>query len=663
MSENVIATPRPETRASPSSERGVTFRAVALGLSIVIFTNLWVTYAEAVVKSTRLNLAYFQLPLLALFVLLVVFLNPLLKLCRQRLAFSPAELLAVVAIGIVGSVVPGSGITGFFLGIITSPFYFATPENQWAEFYHPHLSTWMVPTDREALRMFYEGLPAGAQAPWTVWLVPLVWWGSLIAAILVGTACVMVILRKQWVEHEKLVYPLVSIPLELARDADSERLWPILMRSKLFWIAALLAFGLFFWKSLSWFFPAVPDIALIPSGGYFQFTRYSPSLRIRPLQFYTLGFAYFANLEVLFSVWFFFLIHVVEGHIINRMGLQLEQPSDSFTADQAIQSWQCFGALASLVLWRLWVARHHLRDVFLKAFNSRYPVDDRQEILSYRTSVLGLLLSLLYILFLIYQSGMDLLTALVFLASTGIIYIGMARIVSETGLVTTQAPITAQAFAMDMRGTDVMTGSTLTSMLLSYSLIDYIRGLFAPGLAQAVKLGDLVRRNRRMLVFWVVVGALIGLVASVWLTLYLGYIHGAYNFAFYYKGNPKSVFSSTLSHMRTPKPMALDRMIFFGIGAALMGLLTFLRYRFAWWSIHPIGLAISASDNSKSIVIPVFFAWVCKAILIRVGGVTLYRRAMPLFLGLLIGYTFGVVWCFLIDAAWFPGQGHGVHSW
>ena len=109
--------------------------------------------------------------------------------------------------------------------------------------------------------------------------------------------------------------------------------------------------------------------------------------------------------------------------------------------------------------------------------------------------------------------------------------------------------------------------------------------------------------------------------------------------------------------------MALDRMIFFGIGAALMGLLTLLRYRFAWWSIHPIGLAISASDNSKSIVIPVFFAWVCKAILIRVGGVTLYRRAMPLFLGLLIGYTFGVVWCFLIDVAWFPGQGHSVHSW
>ena len=277
--------------------------------------------------------------------------------------------------------------------------------------------------------------------------------------------------------------------------------------------------------------------------------------------------------------------------------------------------------------------------------------------------LLSLLLSLLYILFLMHQSGMDLVTALVFLAGTGIIYIGMARVVSETGLVTTQAPITAQAFAMDMRGTDVMSGSTLTSIVLSYSLIDYIRGLFAPGLAQAVKLGDLIGRNRRILVFWVVVGALVGLATSVWLTLYLGHIHGAYNFAFYYKGNPKNVFSSTLAQMRGPRPLALNRMFFFGIGATLMGLLTFLRYRFTWWSIHPIGLAISASDNSKSIVIPVFFAWACKLILMRVGGVTLYRRAMPLFLGLLIGYTFGVVWCFLIDAVWFPGNGHGVHSW
>ena len=656
-------TASPETGVSQVSERGVTFRAVTLGLSIVVLINLWVTYSVTMAGSSRLNLNYFQLTLLFCFILLVAVVNPIFKLIQRGFAFSPSELLAIVAIGIVGSVTPASGITGFFLGIVGSPFYYAAPENQWSDFYYPHLSSWMVPTDREALRAFYEGLPRGAEAPWGVWVVPLAWWGSVILAILVACACLMVILRKQWVEHEKLVFPMVEVPIELARNADSERLFPDVMRQKLFWGAALAALALFVWESLSWIFPGVPDVGVLPSGGVFRFTRYSPAVNVRPLQFYTLGFAYFANLEVLFSVWFFFLVHVVEGHIFNRLGLQVEKATDSFTADQEIQAWQCFGALACMVIWRLWVSRSHLREVFLKALDRRYPADDRQEILSYRTAVAGLLLSLAYILFLLNQSGMDFVTALIFIVGTGIIYVGMARVVSEAGLATTQAPITAQAFVMDMRGTEVMSGATLTSILLSYSLIDYIRGLFTPGLAQSVKLGDLIRRNRRILVFWVCLGALAGLASSVWFTLYLGHIHGAHNFARFARGNPKGVFSSTLAQMKSPQPPQLNRMFFFGIGAALMGLLTYLRYRFAWWSIHPLGLAISASDNSKSIAIPVFMVWALKLILIRMGGVSLYQRAKPFFLGLLVGYTLGVVWCFCVDLIWFPGHGHGVHAW
>ena len=648
---------------SQVSERGVTLRAVTLGLSIVVMINLWVTYSVTIAGSSRLNLNYFQLTLLFCFILLVAVVNPIFKLIRRGFAFSPSELLAIVAIGIVGSVTPASGITGFFLGIIGSPFYYAAPENQWVEFYYPHLSSWMVPTDREALRAFYEGLPRGAEAPWIVWVIPLAWWGSVILAILVACACLMVILRKQWVEHEKLAFPMVEVPVELARDADSPRLFPEVMRQKLFLGATLFAFALFVWESLSWIFPGVPDIGAFPHGGVFRFTRYSPAVTVRPFQFFTLGFAYFANLEVLFSVWFFFLVHVVEGHTFNRLGMQIERATDSFTADQEIQAWQCFGALACMVVWRLWVSRNHLRDVFRKAVDGRYPADDRQEILSYRTAVVGLLLSLGYILFLLNQSGMDFITAFVFVVGTGIIYIGMARVVSEVGLATTQAPITAQAFVMDMRGTEVMSGATLTSILLSYSLIDYIRGLFTPGLAQSVKLGDLIRRNRRILVFWVCVGALAGLASSVWFTLYLGHTYGAHNFARFSRGNPKGVFSSTLAQMKSPQPPQLNRMFFFGIGAALMGLLTYLRYRFAWWSIHPIGLTISASDNSKSIAIPVFIAWSLKLILIRIGGVVLYRRAKPFFLGLLVGYTLGVVWCFLVDLIWFPGHGHGVHAW
>ena len=108
------------------------------------------------------------------------------------------------------------------------------------------------------------------------------------------------------------------------------------------------------------------------------------------------------------------MIHVIEGTILTRLGLQTQQSTDHFTADQEIQAWQCFGALACLVVWRLWVARNHLKAVFLKALNGRYPVEDRDEILSYRMAVTGLLLSLSYLLFLMHRAGMDFITAIVF---------------------------------------------------------------------------------------------------------------------------------------------------------------------------------------------------------------------------------------------------------
>ena len=656
-----------ELQADPAGEpaRGITLRSVALGIGIVVFINLWVTYAETVVKTSRLNLSVFQITLLAIFIVLIGVVNPLIKSINRRYAYAPAELLSVVAIGIVGCVVPTSGITGFLIGVISTPFYFSTPENGWAEYYHPNLDPWVVPTDQEAVRAFYEGLLPGNAIPWRVWLAPLAWWGSLVVAVFAVSATLMIILRKQWVEYEKLAYPIAAVPIEMSQDALSARLFPAFMRSPMFWIAASIPFLIFVWHSLSWAYPLLPSIGLLPHGGYFRFTRYSPGMYIQPMQFLTIGFAYFANTQVLFSVWFFFLLHVLEGGIFNRLGYQIERSTDSFSADPPTEAWQCFGALACLVVWRLWVARRHLRDVVLKALYKNHPVDDREEILSYRAAVSILSCSLIYVLFWLMQIGMDLSTALIFMSGVAVIYIGMARVVSEAGVVYSGATVTPQAFVMDLRGTHVISGSSMTAIALSYSLIDYMRGLFTPALAQSIKLGDLIRGNRRLLFYCVGIGVLAGFISSVWLMLYLGYSYGAYNFPRFpfFSGDPKGIYGSTLTMMRTPKAPDSNRIIFFAIGAGAMALLTFLRYRFSWWPINPIGLTISAADNTASLVMPVFIAWVCKASLLRIGGVNLYRKAKPLFLGLLVGYTAGVAWSFLVDAIWWPGQGHSVHWW
>ena len=46
-----------------------------------------------------------------------------------------------------------------------------------------------------------------------------------------------------------------------------------------------------------------------------------------------------------------------------------------------------------------------------------------------------------------------------------------------------------------------------------------------------------------------------------------------------------------------------------------------------------------------------------------VGGVTLYTKTRPFFVGLATGYALGVAITFLVDWIWFFGQGHQVHSW
>ena len=104
-------------------------------------------------------------------------------------------------------------------------------------------------------------------------------------------------------------------------------------------------------------------------------------------------------------------------------------------------------------------------------------------------------------------------------------------------------------------------------------------------------------------------------------------------------------------------------MSLFGIGLGVMVLLTFLKYRFSWWPLHPIGFPIAGVSYVYWTTVSVFIAWAIKFVLLQVGGATLYRRYRPFFLGVLTGYTLGVSLSVLVDVVWFPGAGHSVHGY
>jgi hypothetical protein len=59
----------------------------------------------------------------------------------------------------------------------------------------------------------------------------------------------------------------------------------------------------------------------------------------------------------------------------------------------------------------------------------------------------------------------------------------------------------------------------------------------------------------------------------------------------------------------------------------------------------------------------IFLVWLAKFIVLRFGGIQLYRRLKPACYGLIVGFIFSLSVGALIDFIWFPDQGHLIHSW
>ena len=53
-----------------------------------------------------------------------------------------------------------------------------------------------------------------------------------------------------------------------------------------------------------------------------------------------------------------------------------------------------------------------------------------------------------------------------------------------------------------------------------------------------------------------------------------------------------------------------------------------------------------------------FMAWMIKSIMIRVGGLMLYNRGKPFFIGLTLGHFAAAGLSFIIDVIYFQGHGH-----
>jgi hypothetical protein len=74
-----------------------------------------------------------------------------------------------------------------------------------------------------------------------------------------------------------------------------------------------------------------------------------------------------------------------------------------------------------------------------------------------------------------------------------------------------------------------------------------------------------------------------------------------------------------------------------GAGFTFTLVLAAARLRFVGFPLHPVGFAVSGSWNMSLLWLPLAIAWLVKLLVLRYGGLRLYRQALPFFLGLMLG--------------------------
>ena len=635
--------------------------ALLVGLLMAVVVNLYVFASDYVIVSSRLTFSYLPMGALVPFTLFMMIVVPLVRWAAPRAAFRREELIVIFVMTFVGCIFPTLSMVGFIPSMLATPYYFATPENQWTNLLVPHLPKWAFPPDEGgAMGWFFQGMPAGEAFPWRLWVMPLLWWIMPLAGLATATFCGTTLLRRQWVERERLAFPLARVPLEMIERGPGRL--PAFMVSKVFWIGAGIPLFATAWNMISYFDPSFPTLPLFHGNHYVPIAAGFPGIQAK-VNLLVMGFAYLTPLEVLFSVWFFHALAIVQVGVMNRLGMKL--PWGIWEGLSPMTASQDQGAFLVFVALSLWMARRHLWDVARKAWNPRWGgVDDSDEPLRYRTAVVGLLVGALLVAAWLHRLGMGWGTVIVYGIGFLAVYVGISKIVAQCGLPYVRAPIPPQTFATFALGSDAIGPAGLIAIASTFAIWCDNKPILATTMMHSHRVGGELGRSARVLPGATALTCVVAFSLALYLTLHICYTRGGVTTGCWeIRGGNIWFFDTFVGHIRNPAGPDATRLTFMGIGAAGMLLLSFLKYRLPWWPLHPIGFCIGGGEVIGYCAFTLFLTWLIKVILLKVGGINLFRRARPFFLGLLLGYVVGVGLSFLVDVIWFPGQGHMIHHW
>ena len=617
-------------------QNGLTLKSFLITLCLIPINIYWIVQLE-VIRYTFPTLVHpLSNVVFILFWLLLIGYS--LKKISPKLGISSPELLTIyVMLGIVSSL-GSADMMQILVTILGHPFRFATPENQWRELFWKELPPWLTVQDEKALVPYYEGGSSFyIKRHLYAWLRPALAYIPFIFVLMFVMLCINTLLRIQWTERERLTYPIIQLPLEMTDTRNR------FFKNKLMWFGFSIAALISIVNLLNSIYPAVPYIPVKRQNLHQYFTGHPwEAMGYFRVSFYpfVIGIGFLIPLDLLFSCWMFYGVYKIELMLGNIMGWR-NLPRFPYFNEQG------FGVYVGLLGFALWTGRIHFKGLVRHLLRSS-SLDDSREPMPYRLAVAGILAGLVFLTIFSYRAGMSLWVIPIFFGIYFLLAIMIGRLRAELGfLVHDLHYIDPHSMIIAGFGTRRLGAGTLTVFSLYKFFNRAYRAHPMPVQLEALKIAERRNINPRHIAAAILLATLIGSVSVFWVLLDNYYRHGAETgyYGPFAVGFARIIYSQLENWLNYPQETDFPAIAFMGGGLIFTALLMFLRTRFLWWPLHPLGYAMANSWGMFNLWACLFVAWGVKAIILRHGGLRAYRQAIPFFLGLALGdYILGSLW-------------------
>ncbi len=664
------------------SRRFLTFRAISFGVLGVLLLCGITPFNNLVLNNTDLIGNHFPAGVLLMVLFVVLLINAPLARFAPRWMIRRDELIVMLSMWLIASALPFVGLNRYFPGQTVAYWYCSADRREFADMMNAmHLPDWLFPqmekvdaADRgreEVIRGYFERLPADRSTfmgrvnavPWAKWTKPAVAWGIFFGSLFGAGLFINLLWHRQWTHAERLPFPLANVYLSLIDTPPPGRWLSNELRSSRLWIAAGIVFAIHFFNGSAKYLWGVNTSTQIPLAfdltGYLADTPLKFSHWSFPRQqvFFTIiGLMFFVRARIAFSLWFFYLLTNV---LRVSSGLRSLELSEAMTIDQVMGSATVFS------IWIVWVARQMLLRTAKSFVRGVRDSDERIE----RLCAALLVICLATLVVWLTLAGVSMIGAIWITMALSAMYLVLARVISETGLLYVLLPIEPQRlwlYIVPQQPAATGVRTTLPSYFFSGAmgnLLCHDTRQALPGYAStASKLADETAEGHPSY------RQRVGLLAVLFCTILFAYVAGGAS-TLYVRYNYDTTMDSNGVTLDTgnnwgslvmPRDRAMtwtrdytppgvgaaenhSRIGNFTLGAGITAGLGILRARFAGWPLDPIGYLLCWTWGIQVTWFSIFLGWLAKQITVYLGGGAALQKMRPVFIGLIIGETIAVV--------------------